>query len=65
MELRNQIKEHVREYVQKDIQKSLVTELWATRQTGNKIRVKNIAKQSGLPLIWMGKAPGLNGEKGI
>ena len=43
----------------------LVNELWASRQISNRIRVENIAKHAGLPLIWIDKAPGVNGEKGI
>lgn len=65
MEIGNQIREGGLSYSQQEIQKPLVTELWATRQISNKIRVKNIAKNTGLPLIWVDKIPGINGEKGI
>ena len=65
MEIGNQIREEGLAYSQQEIQKPLVTELWATRQISNKIRVKNIAKNTGLPLIWVDKIPGINGEKGI
>jgi len=65
MEIGNQIKEEGLAYSQSEIQRPLVSEIWATRQIGNKIRVKDIAKRSGLPLIWVDKAPGLNGEKSI
>ncbi len=65
MEIGNQIREEGLAYSQQEIQKPLVTELWATRQISNKIRVKNIAKNAGLPLIWVDKIPGINGEKGI
>ena len=65
MEIGNQIREEGLAYSQQEIQKPLVTELWATRQISNKIRVKNIAKNVGLPLIWVDKIPGINGEKGI
>ena len=65
MEIGNQIREEGLSYSQQEIQKPLVTELWATRQIRNKIRVKNIAKNAGLPLIWVDKIPGINGEKGI
>jgi spore photoproduct lyase len=65
MELSNQIRDHAQEYIKQEIQKSLVTELWAANQIRNKNRVKDMATQSGLPLIWIDKAPELNGEKGI
>lgn len=65
MEIGNQIREEGIAYSQQEIQKPLVTELWATRQISNKIRVKNIAKNAELPLIWEDKIPGINGEKGI
>lgn len=65
MEIGNQIREEGLAYSQQETQKPLVTELWATRQISNKIRVKNIAKNAGLPLIWVDKIPGTNGEKGI
>jgi len=65
MEIGNQIKEEGLAYSQSEIQRPLVSEIWATRQIGNKIRVKDIAKRSGLPLIWVDKVPGLNGEKSI
>ena len=65
MEIGNQIKEEGLAYSQQETKKPLVTELWATRQISNKIRVKNIAKNAGLPLIWVDKIPGINGEKGI
>ena len=65
MEIGNQIKEEGLAYSQQETKKPLVTELWATRQISNKIRVKNIAKKAGLPLIWVDKIPGINGEKGI
>jgi len=61
----DEIREEALAYSQSEIQKPLVSELWATRQIGNKIRVKDIAKRSGLPLIWLDKAPGVNGEKSI
>ena len=65
MEIENQIREEGLVYSQQEIQKPLVTELWATRHISDKIRVKNIAKNAGLPLIWVDKIPGINGEKGI
>ena len=65
MEIGNQIKEEALAYSQSEIQKPLVSEIWATQQIGNKIRVKDIANRAGLPLIWVDKAPGVNGEKSI
>ncbi len=65
MEVGNQIQEQSLAYTQKEEQKPLVTELWATRQVSNKIRVKNLAKRSGLPLIWVDKVPGSNSKKGM
>jgi len=65
MELINKINEQDRKDVQQEIQKSLVTELWAPRKIINRIRVENIAKRTGLPLIWLDKIPGKNGESGI
>ena len=61
----NQIQEQSLAYTQKEEQKPLVTELWATRNLSNKIRVKNLAKCSGLPLIWVDKVPGSNSKKGM
>jgi spore photoproduct lyase len=65
MELRNQIAERAHAYVKEEVHKSLVTELWATRHIKNKTHVENIARQCGLPLIWIDKTPESNGEKGI
>ena len=65
IEVGNQIKEESLAYSQEEVQKPLVTELWATRNLSNKIRVKNLAKFSGLPLIWVDKVPGSNSKKGM
>jgi spore photoproduct lyase len=65
MEAENQIKEKSLAYSRAGAKKPLVTALWATRQVSNKIRVKNIAKNSRLPLVWVDKIPGSNGEKGM
>ncbi|OQY13017.1 MAG: hypothetical protein B6I30_03625 [Desulfobacteraceae bacterium 4572_187] len=65
IEVGNQIKEEGLAYSQEEEQKPLVTELWATRNLSNKIRVKNLAKRSGLPLIWVDKVPGSNNKKGM
>jgi spore photoproduct lyase len=61
----NQIHEQSLAYTQKEEQKPLVTELWATRNLSNKIRAKNLAKRSELPLIWVDKVPGSNSKKGM
>lgn len=50
---------------QEETQKPIVTELWAARRISNKIRIKNLAKRSGLPLVWVDKVPGSNSEKGL
>jgi len=65
IEVGNQIKEESLAYTQKEEQKPLVTELWAIRNLSNKIRVKNLAKRAGLPLIWVDKVPGSNSKKGM
>ena len=65
MEVGNQIQQESLAYTQKEEQKPLVTELWAIRNLSNKIRVKNLAKRSGLPLIWVDKVPGANSKKGM
>lgn len=65
IEVGNQINEEGLAYSQEGEQKPLVTELWATRNLSNKIRVKNLAKRSGLPLIWIDKIPGSNSKKGM
>jgi spore photoproduct lyase len=43
----------------------LVRELWAIKSINNKFRVKQMAVRSGLPLVWLDKSPGINGERGI
>ena len=63
------VNEEVREeglaYSRAGIGKPLVSEIWATRQTSNTIRVKSIANRAGLPLVWLDKIPGVDGETGI
>jgi len=46
-------------------QEPLVKELWAIRNMRNKMRAEEIARRAGLPLIWLDKLPGINGERGI
>jgi len=64
MEAANRIQEESLAYYQGKIQKPLVTELWAIRGRTNEVRVKQIASQSKLPLTWIEKIPGTNGETG-
>ena len=61
----NQTKEKTSACFEDKAQVPLVTELWASRQISNRIRVENMAKRVGVPLIWLDKSPGLNGEMGI
>jgi len=64
MEVANRIQEEGLAYSQAETQKPLVTELWAIRGKTNEVRVKQIASQSKLPLTWIEKIPGANGERG-
>jgi spore photoproduct lyase len=52
-------------YYTEKIQEPLVNELWAIKSINNKFRVKQMAVRSGLPLVWLDKSPGINGERGI
>jgi spore photoproduct lyase len=61
----NQIKETTSACFEEKAQPPLVTELWAPRQISNRIRVENMAKRVGVPLVWLDQNPGLNGEMGI
>ena len=63
-EIRNRIREESLAYLQAETQKPLVTELWAIRGRTNEVRVKRIASQSKLPLVWSEKMPGINGDTG-
>jgi len=65
MEYDNSVHEENLAYCPKETQEPLVKELWAIKSIDNKLRVKQIASSAGLPLIWLDKAPGINGEKGI
>lgn len=65
MEIANRIHEKSVAYSQGEMQKPLVSELWAIRGKTNEVRVKKIASRSKLPLIWLDKSPGINGERGI
>ena len=50
---------------QNQIKEPIVTVLWATRNTSNRSKVKDIAKRSELPLIWLDRIPQGNGETGF
>ena len=65
MERETLVREKSLAYYTEKIQEPLVNELWAIRSISNKLRVKQIASRARLPLIWLDKAPGINGEKGI
>jgi len=65
MEYDNSVHEENLAYCPKETQEPLVKELWAIKSINNKLRVKQIAGRAGLPLIWLDKAPGINGERGI
>ena len=65
MEYDNSVHEENLAYCPKETQEPLVRELWAIKSINNKLRVKQIASRAGLPLIWLDKAPGINGERGI
>ncbi|NVL89534.1 MAG: hypothetical protein HWN69_00870 [Desulfobacterales bacterium] len=64
MEVANRVREEGLAYSQGEMQEPLVSELWAIRGKTNEVRVKQIASQSKLPLIWIEKIPGVNGERG-
>jgi spore photoproduct lyase len=65
MEYDNSVHEENLAYYPKETQEPLVRELWAIKSINNKLSVKQMASRSGLPLIWLDKAPGINGERGI
>jgi spore photoproduct lyase len=61
----NSVHEENLAYYPKETQEPLVRELWAIKSINNKLRAKQIASRAGLPLIWLDKVPGINGERGI
>ena len=65
MERESLIREESPAYYPEETREPLVKELWAIRSTRNKIRVEQMASHAGLPLIWLDKIPGINGERGI
>jgi spore photoproduct lyase len=48
-----------------DQEHALVRELWALRGHSDAAHVRRVAARSGLPVRWMGKAPTVNGERGM
>ncbi len=59
------IREESPAYYSEETPEPLVKELWAIRSTRNKMRAEQMASRAGLPLIWLDKMPGINGERGI
>jgi spore photoproduct lyase len=62
---KNLVHEESLAYNPEETPEPLVKELWAIRNMRNKMRAEEIARRAGLPLIWLDKIPGINGEKGI
>jgi len=65
MERETLVREESLAYYTEKTQEPLVNELWAISSINNKLRIKQMASRSGLPLIWLDKSPGINGERGI
>ena len=65
MERESLIREEGLAYYPEETREPLVKELWAIRSIGNKMRAEQMASRAGLPLIWLDKIPGINGERGI
>ncbi len=61
----NSVHEENPVYYPKETLEPLVRELWSIKSINNKLRVNQIAGRAGLPLIWLDKTPGVNGERGI
>jgi len=59
------IREESPAYYSEETREPLVKELWAIRNMRNKMRAEQMANHAGLPLIWLDKIPGINGERGI
>ncbi len=64
-EINMEIKEQVEKYKNKSVKSSLISELWAIRGKCDELKARRIAKNANLPLKWLDKAPGINGDKGI
>jgi len=65
MERESLIREESLAYYPEETREPLVKELWAIRSMRNKMRAEQMASRAGLPLIWLDKIPGINGERGI
>jgi len=65
MESKNLVHEESLAYYPGKTGEPLVTILWAIRSIGNKMRAEQMASRARLPLIWIDKIPGINGESGI
>lgn len=65
MESKNSVQKESLAYNPEETREPLVKELWAIRNIRNKIRVEQMASRARLPLIWIDKIPGINGESGI
>jgi len=65
MESKNLVHEESLAYYPEKTREPLVTILWAIRSIGNRMRAEQMASRARLPLIWMDKIPGINGESGI
>jgi len=44
---------------------ALIKELWAVRGHSDASQVRRIAERSGLPVLWLARAPAVNGERGL
>jgi|GEM_PF-259486 len=65
MERESLIREESLAYYSKETREPPVKELWAIRSMANKMRAEQMASRARLPLIWIDKIPGINGESGI
>jgi len=65
MERESLIREESLAYYPEETREPLVKELWAIRSMRNKMRAEQMASRVALPLIWLDKIPGINGERGI
>ncbi|KAF0123703.1 MAG: hypothetical protein FD151_145, partial [bacterium] len=61
----NLVQEESLAYNLEETREPLVKELWAIQSMGKKSRAEQMAGCAGLPLIWLDKMPGINGERGI
>ena len=64
-ESKNLVHEESLAYNTEETREPLVTELWAIWSIRKKARAEQMASRARLPLIWIDKIPGINGESGI